>query len=37
MLIREKAMEWIILNKRNNRKNMRMKMMKNKINNKICK
>lgn len=32
MLIQEKAMEWKILNKQSNKKNLQMKMMKKKIN-----
>ena len=35
ILVKEKAVVWIILNKRSNLKNMRMKIMKKKINSKI--
>ena len=35
ILVKEKAVVWIILNKRSNQKNMRMKIMKKKINSKI--
>ena len=35
ILVREKVAVWIILNKRSNQKNMRMKIMKKKINSKI--